>query len=111
VLTTELDNRTSTETALSLAAAAQRNLSALDLLWGRACIGLALVHAYHLDGWPRSAAEIARLAGVSDDTASRYLRKLANIGRVEASQAVRGAMYTATPKMAERTTGILSSWA
>jgi len=95
--------------SLALAAEAQKRLRQLETLWGRACIGLALLTAYHQGEAPRSAADIGTMAGVSEDTALRYLRKLANIGRVELSKAGRCTLYACPPHLAERTLAILAA--
>ena len=95
--------------SLALTAEAQKRIGQLETLWGRACIGLALLTAYHQAPAPRSAADIGTMAGVSEDTALRYLRKLANIGRVELSKAGRCTLYACPPHLAERTLAILAA--
>lgn len=98
-----------TANSLSLAASAQATIKQLETLWGRACIGSALLYAYHLDQAPRLAVEIGTMAGVSEDTARRYLRKLANIGRVQVTTTGRSTFYACSPPYAERTLAILAA--
>ncbi|MBF7012560.1 MULTISPECIES: winged helix-turn-helix transcriptional regulator [Novosphingobium] len=74
---------------------------ALTRIWGPS-VGLPLLCAFYRDNAALTAAEVAELAGVSEDTARRRLRELERIGRVVVHGGHRPIRYQPTLRLAER---------
>lgn len=63
--------------------------------WGGGGVGLALTHAYFQDNPWLTARQLAAATSLSEDTASRRLAELENIGRVVSRPQGRGKAYRA----------------